>query len=121
MWIPPLSDAIPSSDAVQFLGTQFNNCALRLFNYSTRPVVRFNPHLRMVALRHCVPKHRGPTHITCEPQTIRVTKIRSLLVQWTRPEYGTRGISHPRNGQVPAGAPQQYDPLLAVRADGGVV
>eukprot|EP00964_Phaeocystis_antarctica_P089522 scaffold57151_cov62-Phaeocystis_antarctica.AAC.1 len=26
-----------------------------------------------------------------------------------------------RNGQVPAGAPQQYDPLLAVRADGGVV
>ena len=39
----------------------------------------------------------------------------------TRPEYGTRGISHPRNGQVPAGAPQQYDPLLAVRADGGVV
>ena len=39
----------------------------------------------------------------------------------TRPECGTRGISHPRNGQVPAGAPQQYDPLLAVRADGGVV
>ena len=39
----------------------------------------------------------------------------------TRPEYGTRGVSHPRNGQVPAGAPQQYDPLLAVRADGGVV
>eukprot|EP00964_Phaeocystis_antarctica_P006954 scaffold3756_cov60-Phaeocystis_antarctica.AAC.4 len=39
----------------------------------------------------------------------------------TRPEYGTRGISHPRNVQVPAGSPQQYDPLLAVRADGGVV
>ena len=37
-----------------------------------------------------------------------------------RPEYGTRGISHPRNRQVPAGAPRQYDPLLAVRADGGV-
>ena len=31
------------------------------------------------------------------------------------------GVSHPRNGLVPAGAPQQYDPLLAVRADGGVV
>ena len=40
----------------------------------------------------------------------------------TRPECGTRGISHPRNARVPEGAPpQQSDALLAFRADGGVV
>ena len=39
----------------------------------------------------------------------------------TRPEYGTRGISHPRSGRVPAGAPPTRRPLLAFRADGGVV
>ena len=39
----------------------------------------------------------------------------------TGPEYGTRGISHPRSGRVPAGAPPTIRPLLAFRADGGVV
>jgi hypothetical protein len=37
-----------------------------------------------------------------------------------RPEYGTRGISHPRNGRAPAGAPPTSRPPLAVREDGGV-
>jgi hypothetical protein len=36
----------------------------------------------------------------------------------TRPEYGTRGISHPRNGRAPAGAPPTSRPPLAVREDG---
>ena len=40
---------------------------------------------------------------------------------WDQIRIWDPGISHPRNRQVPAGAPQQYDPLLAVRADGGVV
>jgi hypothetical protein len=39
----------------------------------------------------------------------------------TRPEYGTRGVSHPRNGRAPAGAPPTSRPPLAVREDGGVV
>ena len=39
-----------------------------------------------------------------------------------RQEYGTRGISHPRNGRAPAGAPPPTSrPPLAVREDGGVV
>ena len=32
----------------------------------------------------------------------------------------TRGISHPRSGRAPAGAPPTNRPLLAFRADGGV-
>jgi hypothetical protein len=44
-----------------------------------------------------------------------------LLQYGTRPEYGTRGISHPRNGRAPAGAPPTSRPPLAVREDGGVV
>ena len=39
----------------------------------------------------------------------------------TRPEYGTRGISHPRNGRAPAGVPPTNRSLLALREDGGVV
>ena len=51
--------------------------------------------------------------------------LRAFQIQrgasWDQTRIWYPGISHPRNGQVPVGAPQQYDPLLAVRADGGVV
>ena len=38
----------------------------------------------------------------------------------TRPEYGTRGVSHPRNGRAPAGVPPTNLSLLALR-EGSVV
>ena len=57
------------------------------------------------------------------PSTSRVSPGRrdGRYAEQARPEYGTRGISHPRSGRVPAGAPPTTRPLLAFRADGGVV
>eukprot|EP00964_Phaeocystis_antarctica_P047985 scaffold27786_cov69-Phaeocystis_antarctica.AAC.2 len=57
--------------------------------------------------RRCVAGTRAVTSLQL-PEHNTATR---WTTQWpgldegTRPEYGTRGISHPRSGRVPAGAP----------------